>query len=97
MKESEIVREILRLDGVIKNYRSKNKLKYYNRTKVHLKQMEFHKCQKRNRWVFGGNRSGKTECVKWKRCGERGAFIRTAPTNRQSAGSSVSAGTCKEK
>lgn len=62
MKESEIVREILRLDGVIKNYRSKNKLKYYNRTKVHLKQMEFHKCQKRNRWVFGGNRSGKTEC-----------------------------------
>lgn len=22
----------------------------------------FHKCQKRNRWVFGGNRSGKTEC-----------------------------------
>lgn len=28
MKESEIVREILRLDGVIKNYRSKNKLKF---------------------------------------------------------------------
>lgn len=62
MKESDIVREILRLDGVIKNYRSKNKLQYYNRNKVHLKQMEFHKCQKRNRWVFGGNRSGKTEC-----------------------------------
>ncbi len=34
----------------------------YNKTKVHKKQMEFHKCLKRNRWVFGGNRTGKTEC-----------------------------------
>ena len=30
--------------------------------KVHKKQMEFHACPKRNRWVFGGNRTGKTEC-----------------------------------
>ncbi len=29
---------------------------------VHEKQLAFHKCLKRNRWVFGGNRSGKTEC-----------------------------------
>ena len=29
---------------------------------VHQKQVAFHKCQKKNRWVFGGNRSGKTEC-----------------------------------
>ncbi len=29
---------------------------------VHQKQLAFHKCSKRNRWVFGGNRSGKTEC-----------------------------------
>jgi len=29
---------------------------------VHQKQMQFHKCNKKNRWVFGGNRSGKTEC-----------------------------------
>ena len=34
----------------------------YNKDKIHLKQMAFHKCQKANRWVFGGNRSGKTEC-----------------------------------
>lgn len=38
------------------------KLAGYNLTKVHKKQMEFHKCPKRNRWVFGGNRTGKTEC-----------------------------------
>ncbi len=38
------------------------KLAGYNLTTVHKKQMEFHKCQKRNRWVFGGNRTGKTEC-----------------------------------
>ena len=28
----------------------------------HAKQVEFHNCTKKNRWVFGGNRSGKTEC-----------------------------------
>lgn len=30
--------------------------------KKHRKQMLFHRCRKKNRWVFGGNRSGKTEC-----------------------------------
>ncbi len=40
-----------------------DKLKNYNTgEKVHKKQLEFHKCKKKNRWVFGGNRSGKTEC-----------------------------------
>lgn len=35
----------------------------YNKGKlVHKKQLQFHKSPKRNRWVFGGNRSGKTEC-----------------------------------
>ena len=39
------------------------KLAGYNHGKqVHQKQLEFHKCMKRNRWVFGGNRTGKTEC-----------------------------------
>lgn len=37
-------------------------LKYNAGRKKHKKQMAFHKCKKRNRWVFGGNRSGKTEC-----------------------------------
>lgn len=36
--------------------------KYNSGEKVHLKQLAFHKCDKKNRWVFGGNRSGKTEC-----------------------------------
>lgn len=36
--------------------------KYNTGEKIHLKQVAFHKCQARNRWVFGGNRSGKTEC-----------------------------------
>ena len=57
---------IKKLDAVtkelIKRY-MKNALSRYNTGKiVHEKQMLFHKCQKRNRWVFGGNRSGKTEC-----------------------------------
>ena len=29
---------------------------------VHKKQIEFHKSEKRVRFVFGGNRTGKTEC-----------------------------------
>lgn len=41
----------------------RDKLGRYNRgKKVHAKQIAFHKCKKRNRWVFGGNRTGKTEC-----------------------------------
>ncbi len=40
-----------------------DKLASYNTGEVvHEKQLLFHKCPKRNRWVFGGNRSGKTEC-----------------------------------
>lgn len=35
----------------------------YNKgRKIHKKQMKFHKSPKRNRWVFGGNRTGKSEC-----------------------------------
>ena len=40
----------------------KSLLSEYNKEKVHEKQMLFHKCLKNNRWVFGGNRSGKTQC-----------------------------------
>ena len=36
--------------------------KYNSGKKIHKKQIAFHKCKKKNRWVFGGNRSGKTEC-----------------------------------
>ena len=43
--------------------RKNNPIEKYNSGKVvHEKQVLFHKCLKRNRWVFGGNRSGKTEC-----------------------------------
>ncbi len=53
---NEIVKEQLRR-------KNNNKLLSYNTgEKVHKKQIEFHKCTKKNRWVFGGNRSGKTEC-----------------------------------
>lgn len=39
-----------------------NLSRYNNGSLVHYKQLAFHKNIKRNRWVFGGNRSGKTEC-----------------------------------
>ncbi|MBQ5802495.1 MAG: terminase family protein [Clostridia bacterium] len=43
--------------------RKEDKLAAYNvGRKRHKKQIAFHKCKKRNRWVFGGNRTGKTEC-----------------------------------
>lgn len=36
--------------------------KYNSGDKIHKKQLKFHKSKKRNRWVFGGNRTGKSEC-----------------------------------
>ena len=39
-----------------------NLSRYNTGKKVHQKQLAFHKCKKKNRWVFGGNRSGKTQC-----------------------------------
>ena len=61
MDEKEILRELLIIDDELDRRRSRDLIGRYNRDKVHVKQMQFHKCLKRNRWVFGGNRSGKTE------------------------------------
>ncbi|MBR3750588.1 MAG: terminase family protein [Clostridia bacterium] len=48
--------------ALMARHRELFKLAGYNRKRVHKKQMEFHRCSARNRWVFGGNRTGKTEC-----------------------------------
>lgn len=63
MTDRDIINKILKIEK-IEEYRKKtDKLSTYNSgQKKHLKQLEFHKCKKRNRWIFGGNRSGKTEC-----------------------------------
>ena len=58
----EIIERIRKIEQEQERRKSNDKLSDYNKEKVHLKQIEFHKCQKKNRWVFGGNRSGKTEC-----------------------------------
>ncbi len=59
----EIVEKLRKIEKEQKRRRSNDRLARYNAgEKVHQKQVDFHKCQKRNRWVFGGNRSGKTEC-----------------------------------
>ena len=60
--QREKVLRALALEREIKRRRQASRLKSYNTGPVHLKQTEFHKSSKRNRWVFGGNRSGKTEC-----------------------------------
>ena len=63
MDETKILNEISAIDLELNKRRCNNKLTNYNTGKIiHQKQMLFHKCKKRNRWVFGGNRSGKTEC-----------------------------------
>ena len=59
----EIVENIAKIEKELEKRRANDFLALYNTgDKVHLKQLAFHKCKKRNRWVFGGNRSGKTEC-----------------------------------
>lgn len=63
MRREEIIDEIAAIDGELKRRRAQNKLSQYNSgRKKHKKQLAFHRCKKRNRWAFGGNRSGKTEC-----------------------------------
>lgn len=55
--------KLKRINQEIQSRKQNNKLASYNTgEKVHKKQLIFHKCTKKNRWVFGGNRSGKTEC-----------------------------------
>lgn len=56
------IQKILELDRELKRRYENDKLARYNKDKIHKKQIAFHKCKKKNRWVFGGNRSGKTEC-----------------------------------
>ncbi len=59
----EIIKRIKQIEKEIKRRKNADNLLKYNAGEVkHLKQLAFHKCQKKNRWVFGGNRSGKTEC-----------------------------------
>ena len=63
MTEKQILNNILKIDYELAKRKCNAKLSGYNSGKIiHKKQLEFHKCKKRNRWVFGGNRSGKTEC-----------------------------------
>ena len=62
MKDRQILEKIKAIEREQTNRQKDNRLALYNKDKVHLKQLEFHKCTKTNRWVFGGNRSGKTEC-----------------------------------
>ena len=63
MKKGEISNKLQAIEREIHNrFGNANLLRYNTGDKVHHKQLEFHKNMHRNRWVFGGNRSGKTEC-----------------------------------
>ncbi len=61
MDEKTVLTRLLLIEQEMEA-RKNDALSMYNRDRVHEKQMAFHRSQKRNRWVFGGNRSGKTEC-----------------------------------
>ena len=59
----EIVEKLFAIETELQKRKREDHLSRYNTGEIkHEKQLAFHKCQKRNRWVFGGNRSGKTEC-----------------------------------
>lgn len=63
MTEKQILSQLFKIEKEERRRIENNRLLTYNvGEKVHKKQMAFHRCLKRNRWVFGGNRSGKTEC-----------------------------------
>jgi phage terminase large subunit-like protein len=59
----EVVERIVQIETELKRRKERDYLSAYNSGEIkHEKQLAFHKCPKKNRWVFGGNRSGKTEC-----------------------------------
>ncbi len=63
MRREDIINRLAAIEKELKKRRADDRLGTYNKgAKKHKKQIAFHKCKKRNRWVFGGNRSGKTEC-----------------------------------
>ena len=63
VRSGEIVARIRAVEQEQQRRRRSDPLAFYNAAEpIHQKQMAFHRCPKRNRWVFGGNRSGKTEC-----------------------------------
>ena len=63
MQREDILKRISEIDKELARRRKDDRLSAYNNgNKRHKKQILFHKCKKRNRLVFGGNRSGKTEC-----------------------------------
>lgn len=57
--KNEIIKKITEIEAEQKRRKESDNLSNYS---PHKKQLAFHKCKKRNRWVFGGNRTGKTEC-----------------------------------
>ena len=61
--EKRLLTRLMNVERRLFAAKANDRLAYYNKPPtVHEKQMAFHRCPKRNRWVFGGNRSGKTEC-----------------------------------
>ncbi|MDE7158559.1 MAG: terminase family protein, partial [Clostridiales bacterium] len=60
---NEIMQKLTAVEKEIAKRKKSDHLARYNTgERIHEKQLAFHRCLKRNRWVFGGNRSGKTEC-----------------------------------
>lgn len=51
-------KELLIYKNELERRAKEEKLRYY---RPHKKQLDFHMSRKRNRWIFGGNRTGKTE------------------------------------
>ena len=62
MEKGKVLGLLSKLYFEMKGRAESDALYNYNRVVRHEKQIAFHKCRKRNRWVFGGNRTGKTEC-----------------------------------
>ncbi len=59
----KIAERLIEINNELQSRKNNNFLKTYNTgEKKHQKQLLFHKNSCRNRWCFGGNRSGKTEC-----------------------------------
>lgn len=67
MNQKQLIERILKIENELIIRDANDKLKDYNTGElVHKKQLEFHKCTKRNRWVLEGIERAKRNVVPWR-------------------------------
>lgn len=82
--EKSIIERLLRIEQILRLRREEHsRLNEYNAGEVrHEKQLEFHRCAKRNNGYSGATEAAKPKRGRWNRCGWRWADTLSEKTKR---------------